>query len=177
MNRFFRPWPTSGRKPSRAGETVERAPRRPGERCGERCGERRGKRGGERGTASIWALLVTTTAFTGLLGLVVDGGAAVNARLDAARTAAQAARLGADQLSAGSVRTGGDAVEAASATAAVRDFLDAAGRTGTVAVSEDRVSVTVTGSSATRVLGIVGIDSFSVHETQTAQGITGQDRP
>jgi Flp pilus assembly protein TadG len=126
---------------------------------------------------SIWALLVTTTAFTGLLGLVVDGGAAVNARLDAARTAAQAARLGADQLSAGSVRAGGDAVDAAMARAAARDFLDAAGRTGTVTVRTDRVSVTVTGTSPTRVLGIVGIDAFAVRETQTAQGITGQDRP
>jgi hypothetical protein len=173
MNRSFRPWPTSARKPPGASETVGRAPRRPGEGHGERCGERCG----ERGTASIWALLVTTTAFTGLLGLVVDGGAAVNARLDAARTAAQAARLGADQLSAGSVRTGGDAVDTAAATAAVRDFLNAAGRTGTVTVRNDRVSVTVTATSPTRVLGIVGIDSFPVRETQTAQGITGQDRP
>lgn len=137
----------------------------------------RAGRADQRGTASIWALLVTSTAFTGLLGLVVDGGAAVNARLDAARTAAQAARLGADQLSASSVRAGDDTVNSASAAAAVNGYLRAAGRAGTVTVSADQVSVTVTGTSPTRVLGIVGIDAFTVRETQTARGITGQDRP
>ena len=131
----------------------------------------------DRGSASIWALLLTAGAFTVLLGLVVDGGHVIDARLEASRVAAQAARLGADQLSAGSVRSGGDAVNAESAATRVRQYLSAAGQRGTVVVNADRVTVTVTGTSPARILSVIGIDGFPIRESRTAQGITGEDNP
>lgn len=132
---------------------------------------------GQHGLASIWVLLVTAGAFTMLLGLVVDAGTVVNARLEAARTAQQAARVGADALSQSSVRSGGDAVDAEAAARLAHGYLRTAGRAGTVRVDGDAVSVTVTGRSPTRILGAFGIASFPVRETGTAHGITGEETP
>lgn len=126
----------------------------------------------ERGSVSIWALLLTSGAFTVMLGLVVDGGYAIDARLDASRVAGQAARLGADQLSAGSVRSGGDDVNSAAARQRVRRYLAETGHAGTVIVRGDRVTVTITSTSPVRILGVLGIDSFPVKESVTAEGIT-----
>jgi Flp pilus assembly protein TadG len=132
---------------------------------------------GERGSVSIWALLVTAGAFTVLLGLIVDGGHVIDARLEASRVAAQAARLGADQLSAGSVRSGHDAVNAEAAATQARRYLAGAGEHGTVHVDADRVTVTVVGSSPAHILSAFGIDAFPVHESATAQGITDAELP
>jgi Flp pilus assembly protein TadG len=129
----------------------------------------------EGGSASVWALLVTATAFTLLLGLVVDGGRVIDARLASSRTAAQAARLGADELSQSSVRNGRDAVDVSSAITHAQSYLHQAGLTGTVHVAGDTVTVTVTGRSQTQILGILGIGSFPVHEVQTARAITEED--
>jgi Flp pilus assembly protein TadG len=126
---------------------------------------------------SIWALLVTAGAFTVLLGLVVDGGHVIDARLQAARVAAQAARVGADQLSPGSVRSGHDAVNAEAAAAQARRYLTDAGQHGTVHVDTDRVTVTVTGSSPAHILSSVGIDAFPINESATAEGITEAELP
>jgi Flp pilus assembly protein TadG len=131
----------------------------------------------DRGSAAIWALLVTATAFTLLLGLVVDGGRVIDARLEASRAAAQAARIGTDALAASSVRNGHDRVDVTAAVTRAQAYLHQAGMRGTVQVRGDAVSVTVTGRSATRILGVVGIDSFPIEETQTARAITEQDPP
>ena len=131
----------------------------------------------ERGSASIWALMITAGAFTVLLGLVVDGGRLIDARLASARTAAQAARLGTDTLSEASVRNGNSTIAASTAVARVREYLSDAGMTGTVQVAGDRVTVTVTGISANHILTIVGVGSFPIEEAQTAQAITEDDQP
>ena len=131
----------------------------------------------ERGSASIWALMITVGAFTVLLGLVVDGGRLIDARLASARTAAQAARLGADTLSEASVRNGSSTIAASTAVARVREYLSDAGMTGTVQVAGDRVTVTVTGTSANHILTIAGVGSFPIEEAQTAQVITEDDQP
>lgn len=137
----------------------------------------RGRGFREEGAAAIWAIAVTAGAFTLLLGLVVDGGHLINDRLEAARTAQQAARVGADALSAASVRSGGDAVDAAAAADQARGYLEAADMAGTIRVDEDAVTVTVTGTSRTRILGVIGIASFPVQESATARGITEGDLP
>ena len=131
----------------------------------------------ERGSASIWALMITAGAFTALLGLVVDGGRLIDARLASARTAAQAARLGADTLSEASVRNGNSTIAASTAVARVKEYLSDAGMTGTVQVAGNRVTVTVTGTSANHILTIVGLGSFPIEEAQTAQAITEDDQP
>lgn len=132
---------------------------------------------GERGSASIWAVLVTAGAFTLLLGLVVDGGHLIDSRLESAHAAAQAARAAADSLSAASVRNGHDAVAVNSAITRAQAYLRDTGMTGTVHVTGDTVTVIVTGKSETQILNIVGITSFPIEETETAQAITEDDQP
>ena len=131
----------------------------------------------ERGSASVWAMLVITGAFTVLLGLVVDGGRLLDARTASSRAAAQAARVGADALSSASVRDGHDAINVEAAKARAQNYLHDAGMSGTVTVSGRTVSVTVTGKSTTQILGVIGIDSFPISETETARGITEEDLP
>lgn len=132
---------------------------------------------GEQGSASIWALLVTATAFTLLLGLVVDGGNVIDARLESSRAAAQAARLGADALSQPDLRSGRDQVDAARATTQATSYLAATGLKGRTSVQGHTVTVTVVGRSPTQILGVIGINSFPVRETRTARAITEQGAP
>ena len=131
----------------------------------------------ERGSASIWAILVIAGAFTVLLGLVVDGGRVIDARIAASRAAAQAARAGADALSAASVRNGHDAVDIASASARAQTYLHDAGLAGTVKVSGQVVTVHVRGRSTNQILGVIGIASFPIDETESASAITEEDQP
>jgi len=131
----------------------------------------------ERGSASIWAILVIAGAFTFLLGLVVDGGRVIDARIAASRTAAQSARVGADALSSASVRNGNNVIEVDAAKARAQKYLHDAGMTGSVSITGQTVSVTVTGSSETQILGVIGITSFPIEETETARAITEEDVP
>lgn len=131
----------------------------------------------DRGSASIWALMLTAGAFTVLLGLVVDGGRVIDARLDSSRAAAQAARVAADALSQASVRNARDDVAVNAAVDRAQSYLNAAGMTGTVDVAGNSVTVTVIGRSDTEILGVIGIDSFPISETQTARAITQDDTP
>lgn len=131
----------------------------------------------ERGSASIWAILVISGAFTVLLGLVVDGGHVIDARVAASRAAAQAARVGADSLSPASVRDGHDAINVEAAKSRAQNYLHDAGMTGTVTVAGELVTVTVTGSSETKILGVIGISSFPIEESESAQAITEEDLP
>jgi Flp pilus assembly protein TadG len=131
----------------------------------------------ERGSASIWAILVIAGAFTVLLGLVVDGGRVIDERLAASRAAAQAARAGADALSAASVRNGSDAVDAEAARVRAQRYLRDAGMDGTVSVTGDTVTVTVTGESKNQILGVIGVSSFPIDETESARAITEEDSP
>lgn len=126
----------------------------------------------QRGSISVWALLITIGAFTPLLGLVVDGGNLINARLEASRAAGQAARVGADALSAASVRSGGNDVSPDLAITRARGYLEELNLDGDVSVTGDTVTVTVTGSSPTTILGVIGVISFPISQTQSARGIT-----
>ncbi len=131
----------------------------------------------ERGSASIWAVLVISGAFTVLLGLVVDGGRLLDARTSSSRAAAQAARVGADSLSSASVRDGHDAINVETAKARALRYLRDAGMSGVVSVTGSKVTVTVTGTSRTRILGVIGIDAFPISESETAQAVTEEDLP
>jgi len=131
----------------------------------------------EQGSASIWAVLVTAGAFTLLLGLVVDGGRVIDSRLSSTRTAAQAARSGADALSEASVRNGKDEIAVAAAINRAERYLRDAGMTGFARVVGDTVTVTVTGRSTTVILSVIGIKSFPIEETQSAEAINQGAQP
>lgn len=107
-----------------------------------------------------------------LLGLVVDGGRVIDARVNASHAAAQAARAGADALSGSSVRNGSAAIDPAAALTRAKSYLHNAGLNGTVHITGDTVTVTVTDTSTTQILGVIGIKSFPVNETRTATAIT-----
>ncbi|WP_246083658.1 pilus assembly protein TadG-related protein [Nonomuraea diastatica] len=64
-------------------------------------------RAGERGSMSVFTVLFSAVVFL-LAGLLVDGGAAINARLRATDVAEQAARAGADQVDVDHLRTTGE---------------------------------------------------------------------
>lgn len=131
----------------------------------------------ERGSASIWAILVMAGAFTVLLGLVVDGGRVIDERVAASRAAAQAARAGADALSAASVRNGSDPVDAEAARVRAQSYLRDAGMDGTVSVAGDTVTVRITAESENQILGVIGVTSFPIDETESARAITEEDSP
>ncbi|WP_236668055.1 MULTISPECIES: TadE/TadG family type IV pilus assembly protein [unclassified Nonomuraea] len=64
-------------------------------------------RNGERGSMSVFTVLFSVVVFL-LAGMLVDGGAAINARLRASDVAEQAARAGADQVDVDHLRTTGE---------------------------------------------------------------------
>ena len=126
----------------------------------------------ERGAVAVWTLLLASGAFTILLGLVVDGGNVVDARLEAKRVAEQAARAGADELSAVAVRSGADNLDAGRARDRARDLAAQSGWQATVEVDGTTVRVTVSGTTHTQFLGVLGIQSFPVKETGAARAVT-----
>jgi Flp pilus assembly protein TadG len=129
----------------------------------------------ERGVAAVWTLIITTTAFVALVGLVGGGGELVNEQVDARRAAEQAARAGADQLSQASVRSGTDHVNAGTAIARAKKVLKSAGWSGTVQVQGSTVIVTATGTRHPTFLPLLGVTSVHIHETGTADAISGPD--
>src|SRR5215471_2818796 len=104
-----------------------------------------------------------------LTGLVVDGGRAISARLQALDDAQQAARAGAQMLSPSSLRGGTSVLDPVAATHAAEAFLAAAGTSGQVTVSGSAVKVTVTTTVQTPILGIVQLHSLTVSESGSAQ--------
>ncbi len=134
----------------------------------------------DAGNASIILVLITPALF-GVAGLVVDGGRAINARQGAAGQAEQAARAAADALDVDAVRAGAALVlDPISARHAAERYLAASGATGTVAVRQGTVSVTVTGTTSTVFFAVIGINQINVTGTATARparGIVSEERP
>lgn len=136
---------------------------------------------GERGSLTVMTA-VLALALLAVAGLVVDGTGRLRAGQQATDAAQQAARAGADALDAATLRAGGPlAVDPAAAAATSREYLAAAGYTGTVAVTGPttlRVSVTV--HRPTAILGLIGIDSYTATGTATADlehGVAAAENP
>lgn len=125
----------------------------------------------ERGVISVWTILMASGVFLVLLGLVYDGGNAMNERIEANRVAEQAARAAADEMRG--VRDGAEGINEATATARASEILRQAGWQGTVSIDGLDVTVRVTGRSDNVFLGAIGFSSFPVAETGTATSITG----
>jgi Flp pilus assembly protein TadG len=83
---------------------LTRAARRPAAALARRLG--RALPGGERGSVTVFTV-VFAIAVIFLLGLIVDGGIAMNAKERAADIAGQAARAAADDVNIATLRTGG----------------------------------------------------------------------
>ena len=129
----------------------------------------------ERGGLSLM-IVVLFVALVGLAGIVVDGGAKLNADENAVALAQEAARAGAttvDQSAAYS--SGAFVVGEQQAVNAASSYLAAAGQRHYVVVPDGNraIWVRVTITEPTRFLSLIGIDSFTCTGTATASLVTG----
>jgi hypothetical protein len=114
-----------------------------------------------------------------LLGLVVDGGAKVRAVQRADTLAGEAARAGGQAINVPGVIAGRRPVaDPAAAASAAQQYLAANGVTGTVTIAADgrALQVTVTATSPTVFLGLIGVTTLTVHghaSVELAFGTTG----
>jgi Flp pilus assembly protein TadG len=135
--------------------------------------------GPERQEGSISAFLAFfAVALFALMGLVLDGGSAINAQQSAYDEAEQAARAGAGALSIDGLRTGSVVIDAQAAIAAAEAYTVSTGHPGTASVADGKVTVNVKYRIPTSILGIVGISTLSVSATASAvnvHGVTKED--
>jgi hypothetical protein len=107
-----------------------------------------------------------------LAALVFDGAAAMTAKASAMHVAQQSARAGADQIDLAALRTTGDVqLDPAAAEAAALGWLDQAEATGTATATTEQVSVTVTVTQPTVLLAAIGVTTFKLSATATAEAI------
>lgn len=124
----------------------------------------------ERGSVTVWMAL-SSFAMIFLLGLAVDLGGQVHTHERAHDVAAQAARAGGEEIE-GSAAVQGHALvlSPAAARAAAQQYLDAAGVSGTVAITGgDTLTVTVHDTYNPQFLGLIGINHLDVTGTATAR--------
>jgi Flp pilus assembly protein TadG len=127
----------------------------------------------ERGSATIFVVGFSLVLFAGA-GLAIDGGRAINARDKATDVAEQAARAGADQLDQGALRDLGTVVlDQEAARFRADSFVTVAGYGPTTSTNANTVTVRVSATYRTALLGIIGINSIDVSGIATASPITG----
>jgi hypothetical protein len=109
-------------------------------------------------------VVVLTIGILALAGLTLDGGLALAAKVQANGQAQAAARAGAQAIDLAAYRaTGTLQLVPAQAVADAQSYLAGVGASGTVTVSGDTVTVAVTATEHTQLLGMVGISSLTVH--------------
>ena len=121
----------------------------------------------DKGVATIY-FVIMTVAFLAIVGLVVDGAGKVQANQQPYTTAASAARAAANAVSGQAIIDGTTAIDSNRAVSAANGYLAAAGVGGSVAVSGDRITVTVDTDYSATFLPV----PFPVQATATAELIT-----
>lgn len=130
---------------------------------------------GEPESGMVTAFVVVfTLALLVMAGLVLDGGLALSAKVQAIDDAQAAARAGAQAIDIPLYRaTGQITLDPSQATADAEQYLARSGHTGTVAVDGDQVTVTVAISQPTQLLSLAGINHIPVSGTGTATAEQG----
>jgi Flp pilus assembly protein TadG len=100
-------------------------------------------RRGDRGYVTLFTAGVALGVVS-VIGLVLDGGRALRAQSDSFGAAAAAARAGAQELDPVASVNGEVRLDDVQARVAAQEFLGARGLSGTVSVSDTRITVTVT---------------------------------
>lgn len=109
-------------------------------------------------------VVVLTIGILALAGLTLDGGLALAGKVQANGQAQAAARAAAQAIDLTAYRaTGTLQLVPAQAVADAQSYLAGVGASGTVTVSGDTVTVAVTTTEHTQLLGMVGISSLTVH--------------
>ena len=112
-------------------------------------------------------VVVFMLALLVMAGLVIAGGLALAAKVQAIDDAQAAARAGAQAIDVPLYRSTGEiTLDPTKASTEAEAFLARTGHTGTVSVDGDQVTVTVTIRQPTQILSLVGIASL----TETASG-------
>ncbi len=132
----------------------------------------------DRGQATAF-MVILTVGILAVAGLTLDGGLALAAKVKANGHAEAAARAGAQAIDLTRYRaTDTLRLVPAEAIADAQHHLATVSATGTVTVSGDTVTVAVTASQPTQLLGMVGISTLSVHGEASAhpqRGVTDID--
>ena len=128
---------------------------------------------GDEGIVTAFVVLFML-ALLAMAGLVLDGGLALAAKIQAIDDAQAAARAGAQAIDVPLYRsTGQVTLDPTEAARGAERYLAQSGRTGTVAVDGDRVTVTVRVTQPTQILSVVGIGAISVSGTGSATAEQG----
>jgi Flp pilus assembly protein TadG len=115
-------------------------------------------------------LAVLALGLLAMVGLVVDGAGKARALTRADDVAAAAARAGAQAVDIGDVRAGtSTGVNPARARSAARDYLDAAGMTGSIEVTDSGRTLTVNATApySPVFLAAIGVGQMNVTGTAT----------
>ncbi|NGN63211.1 hypothetical protein G5C51_04715 [Streptomyces sp. A7024] len=131
---------------------------------------RRNERWGDRGSLSPF-FAASCIAILMIAGLVVDGGGRLRAGSQANMVAQEAARTAGQQIDAGKAVPGtAIVVDPAAASAAARRYLNEAGMTGDVTVSDDgkTLTVKVQDTYQTKFVTLIGYSSMAVTGEATA---------
>jgi hypothetical protein len=139
---------------------------------------RAGLTGGEDRDLGALSLMIVVlfVALVALAGIVVDGGAKLDADENAYALAQEAARAGATSVDASSAyKSGSFVVSPEQALAAASSYLAAAAQTDyqVRAVGSREIWVSVTISEPTTFLSLIGIGHFTCTGTATASLVTG----
>lgn len=114
-------------------------------------------------------VVIFTVALLVMAGLVLDGGLALSAKVQAIDDAQAVARAGAQAIDIPLYRsTGQITLDPGQADADAESYLAQSGRTGTVTVNGEQVTVTITISQPTQLLSLAGIGHIDVSGTGTA---------
>lgn len=109
-------------------------------------------------------VVVLTIAILALAGLTLDGGLALAAKVKANGQAEAAARAGAQAIDLNAYRSSNRLqLLPAEAVADAQSYLTDIDASGTVIVSGNTVTVTVTASQPTQLLDLIGIPRLTVH--------------
>ena len=132
---------------------------------------------GDSGQVTAFAV-VFCVALLAVAGLVLDGGLALSAKVQALDAAQAAARAGAQQLDLVSYRSTGIAqLDPTRATDAARAWLATAGLDGEASATTTTVTVTVRRTSTTQLLHLVGVTELQVSATASATAVQGITEP
>ena len=135
----------------------------------------------EDGSVTLFCC-IASIGLLAMVGLVVDGGAKVRALQRADRIAAEAGRAGGQAINVPAAITGTTPVlDTKRALSTAQAFLASQGATGTVRVVDGgrALVVDVTTTAPTAFLGLVGVNSFTVHgsaRVTLVRGITGANQ-
>jgi hypothetical protein len=113
---------------------------------------------------------VMMAGIVAVAGLGLDGGLALAAKVAAEGQAEAAARAGAQAIDLAAYRgTGALKLVPAQAETSAQSYLARVGAVGAVTTSEESVTVTVTATVHTQLLGMVGVSALTVHGQGSAR--------